>query len=409
MLAAQPFAGGSGTPADPYQICTSAQLVNIDTALDKSFVLLTDLDFSTDPISPLLEIANPEIKPGGFTGQLDGKGHVIAKLVANHPLFGLIAKAGSLHDLKMTDAVVTGLPGATSQRFAPLAERNEGTIADCTISGTVTGARTLAMVVAENAGTISNCQASGTITASSTLSGGGITGSLESTGTVDHCTSDVSITGSGAVGGIAGSMGGTATLKRSSSSGTLKGTGTVSQPNDPGIGGLVGYLGGGTVQTSYSTAHISGPGIVGGLVGSIYANLATAAISQTYFAGTANLEDAQPEPPLAAVGGLIGSQAYGGTITQSFAAGAVTASGPRAPAGVANGDSGFTAVYWDVTRTGVATAGAGGAVAGCTAVNAANATPNYWFQATSAPLSSWSFTPGTGDWTMPSGDFPKLQ
>jgi hypothetical protein len=171
---------------------------------------------------------------------------------------------------------------------------------------------------------------------------------------------------------------------------------------------LVGGLGGGTIQASYSTAHLSGPGLVGGLVGTIYANLSTASISQTYFAGTANLEDATPEPTYAAVGGLIGSQAYGGTITQSFAAGAMTGAGPRAPAGV-GGATDLTDVYWDITRTGAATSGYGTNVPGCTGVNAANAAPNYWFQITSAPLSSWNFTPGTGDWTVPSADFPHLQ
>ncbi len=89
------FAGGSGTPEDPWQVATPAQLDAIRNDLTASYILTADIgladfgafapigayvqDKSEDPDgeAPILEYA--------FTGTFDGDGHVISNLTIEQP------------------------------------------------------------------------------------------------------------------------------------------------------------------------------------------------------------------------------------------------------------------------------------------------------------------------------------
>ena len=62
---ASPFAGGLGTPEDPYRIATAGQLAEIKDYRDKSFILISDIDLSSygnwDPIGTFnMESDDPE-------------------------------------------------------------------------------------------------------------------------------------------------------------------------------------------------------------------------------------------------------------------------------------------------------------------------------------------------------------
>ena len=63
------FAGGSGTAGDPYQIATAAQLSMADDALtyyNSHFILISDIDCSTDPCYPLWPRPNQGTRKDGI-------------------------------------------------------------------------------------------------------------------------------------------------------------------------------------------------------------------------------------------------------------------------------------------------------------------------------------------------------
>ncbi|MEM4330775.1 MAG: hypothetical protein QW273_02080 [Candidatus Pacearchaeota archaeon] len=60
------FAGGKGTPTDPFQIATCQQLQNIKYALDSHFILNNDIDCYDYSFSPIGNESSP------FTGSLSG-------------------------------------------------------------------------------------------------------------------------------------------------------------------------------------------------------------------------------------------------------------------------------------------------------------------------------------------------
>jgi hypothetical protein len=82
-----PFAGGSGTQDDPYQVATPQQLAKVNDFLDQHFVLTADIDLSSYenwtpigthiPIPENVEIPNTDF---AFTGTFDGKGHTISNV-----------------------------------------------------------------------------------------------------------------------------------------------------------------------------------------------------------------------------------------------------------------------------------------------------------------------------------------
>ena len=118
------FAGGAGTPIDPYQIATIEQLISIGAdpnLLDKHFILLNDIDL--DPNLPGGRIFtkaviapdayhDPYVDKGWFMGCFDGRGHRIRNLTIrggmswNLSLFGGVGEEGAVMDLGVDDAQV---------------------------------------------------------------------------------------------------------------------------------------------------------------------------------------------------------------------------------------------------------------------------------------------------------------
>jgi hypothetical protein len=88
-----PFAGGSGTEADPYQIANWYDLNNVRSYLGSYFILLNNLDSST---AGYTELASPTAHSGAgwqpigtadyrFAGTFDGQGYEIRDLFINRP------------------------------------------------------------------------------------------------------------------------------------------------------------------------------------------------------------------------------------------------------------------------------------------------------------------------------------
>ena len=121
---------------------------------------------------------------------------------------------------------------------------------------------------------------------------------------------DNNVTGGTNVGGLVGYLAG-GTVNNSYATGNVTGSTT-------NIGGLVGYIGKGTVDHSYTTGKVKGGGrYVGGLVGYIE----NGTVNNSYATGSANGSDFQ-------VGGLVGYNDVG-TVNNSYSTAVVNGSRGR--------------------------------------------------------------------------------
>ncbi len=113
------FSGGTGSKSDPYQITTLTQLDSVSHHLDKSFILMNNLDFEGSPFDSAnstnnegwLPIGNYENKEP-FEGCFDGNGYVLSNLFINRNgggigLIGGTSKA-EIKNLKLTNVNVQG-------------------------------------------------------------------------------------------------------------------------------------------------------------------------------------------------------------------------------------------------------------------------------------------------------------
>jgi len=216
-----------------------------------TFTLTANIDLTTHPgyYIPLLA-AN--FNGGNFT---------ISNLSLNQQndylgMFGMIGKDGSVSNLKLLNASVTGI-----NNVGGLAGWNEGSIVNSSsTNGIVSGSWDIGGLVGHNEGlSMFNSSTSGYITS------GSISGSFVSGGSVN---------GTVHVGGLVGSNLGGATTTWNPTPGSYFGTisnsyvtgGTVSGSSD--VGGLVGYARGGGIFSSYvDSGNVSGGWSVGGLVG----------------------------------------------------------------------------------------------------------------------------------------------
>jgi len=207
-------------------------------------------------------------------------------------------------------------------------------------------------------------------------------------------------------------------------------TNSITDNNDPSdVGDLAGYVGGvdpdlESITQSFSTGTINtNGGSVGGLVGTqasgfairdsysqsqVDGNIAvgglvgdsSAPISDSYASGSVTANEL--------IGGLVGYDE--GTTSDSFSAGAVNQGGSATAYGglvgfldSVNGGS-LTDTLYDATTSGQASCSSA-VVSGCTPVNIGNSQPNYFFDnSTNLPLSNWSF--GQNPWVYHQTTYP---
>ncbi len=292
--AASPFAGGSGTVEDPYQIASWTQLNYVRYLLDKYFVLttsLSSLDGDYDTIGnnwmPIMGCGLDEICGAGmddvpFIGNFNGNNNAISNLVVNLPsndgvgLFGLTT--GNISNLGLIDVSITG--------------HND------------IGALVGSSYVWGSSVTISNCYSTGSVVGSG-WGAGGLVGMFWD-GTISDSYSSAIVSGvNNNVGGLVGQQS-AGTISNSYSTGSAYSTWA-------GVGGLVGGQNAGTINNSYSTASAaSAMGAVGGLVGA-----SQGAISNSYSTGSVT--------GLGALGGLVGQQ-DAGAISNSYSISSVPVS-----------------------------------------------------------------------------------
>ena len=302
------YNGGAGTPEDPYQIATAADLIALGETpedYDKHFILTDNIDldpnlpgrkvFDRAVIAPHLNLSDSwPFEGASFTGVFGGNGHKISRLTIKGDdyigLFGRLGSGAIISNLGLEAVDVNG----TGMFAGGLAGWNEcGSIAASHSTGTVTGddAYVGGLVGWNEYGSIATSHSTSTVTGGVCV--GGLVGWNEHGGITASYTSG-RVTGQQFVGGLVGSnhYGSViASYSTSEAAGTLH------------VGGLVGENHTGSIVSSYSTGTATGYEYVGGLAGSSGGSVTT-----SYSTGTVSGN--------VRVGGLVGL--YSGTITSSF-------------------------------------------------------------------------------------------
>lgn len=314
------FAGGSGTPSDPYQIATCADLQNMSSNLSASYVLINDVNCSETQNwnngQGFVPVGN--MSPA-FSGSLNGNNHKVFNLYINMSgqsfgqggigLFGY--STGSIANIGLEDVEINGFNSNNPLGIGALVGANVGTgvIANSYSTGTVRGDSATGGLVGRNLATITNSYSNVNVIVQddgeSSASGGGLAGinydgkiiNSYATGNVEGAIPNNLIM---ALGGLAGI---------NNMSGSITGsfaTGTVN-PRSSGacnIGGLVGLNSTtSTINNSYATGAVysGGPGSsAGGLVGLNNPSLDNM-ISNSYATGCVAAGQMGPN-----MGGLIG-------------------------------------------------------------------------------------------------------
>ena len=240
---------GSYTVTSADGLMNIAKLVN-GGQTDINITLDTDIDHTGKNWTPIgTSFSNK------YTGTFDGGGHTIKGLTVTTNdqfvgLFGSIGNAGTVKNVMMEDVQITSNP---SSGFAGgVAGYSDGTIENCSVSGSVSG----------------------------TMYVGGVVGA-QWEGSITGCSSSATVKGMVDVGGVVGQTNGGATLT------ACYATGNVTLEIDPrkniAGGGLVGMNGGSRgLLACYATGNVTSTGSstgyvhIGGFLGNNYANVMTA-------------------------------------------------------------------------------------------------------------------------------------
>ncbi len=385
LLASSPavalYSGGAGTEPNPYRIGSIADWTTLALTTDdwnKYFILVNDLDFGGDDVTPVGAFDEP------FIGVFDGNGYVLRNFRLNFPealyigIFCVLGAGGEIRNLGLEGADVTG-----HRYVGSLVGRNDGGIVtSCHTAGTVIGANpdtgTLyigGLAGENNGGTLTACFSMCTVTAGigSNYIGGLVGRNKE--GTLQSCYATGTVTGTVDVGALAGLNDGGAIT-------SCCAVGAATGANH--VGGLVGYnSASASISYCYSTAAVvAGGSCSGGLVGSNHGS-----ITSCYARGAVAGESV--------AGGLVGEN-YMATVSQCYSTGVVT--GRVSLGGLVGEDGGgtITACYWDTDLSGqtVSDGGTGRTSDEMTHPHAANAYVGWDFLTTWASDTEYSENDG---------------
>ena len=217
---------GSYTVTSADGLMNIAELVNGGKS-DINITLDTDIDLTGKDWTPIgTSFSNK------YTGTFDGGGHTIKGLTVTTNdqfvgLFGSIGYAGTVKNVMMEDVQITS--NRSSGFAGGVAGYSDGTIENCSVSGSVSG----------------------------TVYVGGVVGA-QIDGSITGCSSSATVKGMVDVGGVAGQTNSSATLT------ACYATGNVIIEIDPvkniSGGGLVGFNGGNGVLACYATGNVTSTG-----------------------------------------------------------------------------------------------------------------------------------------------------
>ncbi|MGI6143618.1 MAG: GLUG motif-containing protein [bacterium] len=249
------FAGGSGTPEDPFLIADVDQLSQVRYLPTAHFRLNSDIDLGTPPYNEGegWEPIGNELEP--FEGSFDGSGKVIKNLYINRSdekhvgLFGCVEESGTLLNVRLENVNVF------CQDFGGgLVGDNYGSIQECyAVKVNISGEQFVGGLVGANNGYVEDCYATGAVTGKESV--GGLAG-YNDYGFISGCYATAAVVGQDGVGGLVGYNDGSVIY--SYAAGNVEGKAHV--------GGLIGNNEDG-VSKSYATGSVAGVNNVGGLVG----------------------------------------------------------------------------------------------------------------------------------------------
>ena len=239
---------GSYTVTSADGLMNIAKLVN-GGKTDINITLDTDIDLTGKNWTPIgTSFSNK------YTGTFDGGGHTIKGLTVTTNdqfvgLFGSIGNAGTVKNVMMEGVQIT--KNHSSGFAGGVAGYSDGTIENCSVSGSVSG----------------------------TVYVGGVVGA-QWEGSITRCSSSATVKGMVHVGGVAGQTNSSATLT------ACYATGNVIIEMDPkkniAGGSLVGMNAGSSLLACYATGNVTSTGSstgyvhIGGFLGNNYANVMTA-------------------------------------------------------------------------------------------------------------------------------------
>ena len=299
------FAGGSGTPQDPWQVATAGQLNQVRNYLESCFIQTADIDLGVAPYNEgegWKPIGKPYRQPyfgPSFQGVYNGNGHSITGLYINRPevdnqgLFGF--SNGTIKNLGLEEIDVKGF-----ENIGGLVGLNEGSIVNCHSKGIVAGEWYVGGLVGFNEGSINSSYSTVDVTGGDRV--GGLMGFNQ--GYMNNCHATGDVNGFSVVGGLVGFNDGVS-IQNCHSSGNVTGHSHT--------GGFIGLNQHGDIINCHSTGNVLGEYYIGGLVGNNYQG----AIRECYNTGIIR--------GTSWVGGLVGYNVFG-NISNSYNAKAVTAS-----------------------------------------------------------------------------------
>ena len=236
---------GSYTVTSADGLMNIAELVNGGKS-DINITLETDIDLTGKNWTPIgTSFSNK------YTGTFDGGGHTIKGLTVTTNdqfvgLFGSIGNAGTVKNVVMEGVQIT--KNHSSGFAGGVAGYSDGTIENCSVSGSVSG----------------------------TVYVGGVVGA-QWEGSITGCSSSATVKGMVHVGGVVGQTNGGATLT------ACYATGNVTLEIDPkkniAGGSLVGFNGGNGVRACYATGNVTSTGSstgnvhIGGFFGDNYTSV----------------------------------------------------------------------------------------------------------------------------------------
>ncbi len=299
------FAGGTGTPEDPYRIASALQLSSIGhnpRLMECSFKLMVDLDLKDMTFYPIGGLAAP------FSATFDGDNHTISHLTcvrADGSHVGLLGHvegdAPQIRNVRLSSPQVSAGTYPFGECAGALVGYVQGAmLLNCRVEGgSVSGWHDVGGLAGSVAhSSIRNCAAATAVTGDHTT-GGLIGHGLRSTITACQATGRVTA-GEGDTGGLLGTAD-SVIIRDSFATGSVTGAG--------GTGGLVGWAIYGAVTGCHATGAVSGGIFTGGLLGE-----SDSIVTDCRATGKVSGTDS--------VGGLIGSSL--GAVGDCYATGTVT-------------------------------------------------------------------------------------
>ena len=252
-IGANPFAGGTGSKTDPFQISTAVQLDSVRNYLDSAFILINNIDLGITPYDTGIGWVPIGKSSAKFNGSFNGAGYIISNLYINRP--------ASDH---------TGLFGYT----------NESTINNLgVINCNITGHKFTGSLVGVNneISVVTNCYATGKILGTKGCVGG-LVGYNSNSSSMSGCYAACEVTGEDYIGGLVGRNTPASVITNSYSTGKVSGASY--------IGGLAGYnYTSSIISDCYATGNVSGTvNYIGCLVG---CNESSSQITNCYATGEA--------------------------------------------------------------------------------------------------------------------------